>query len=112
MKKREENYLERKPCRAETLAWSMNEENLVILEVENKGFFHTIAQILFQKHKVSLIHLDKTGSFLWPLLDGTKTILDLGQEVEEHFGNEAYPLYERLVKYIQILESYGFICWK
>lgn len=112
MKKKYENYLERKPCRPETLSWSMNKENLVILEVENKGFFHRVAQRCFKKPKVSFIHLDEMGSFLWPLMDGTKTILDLGKEVDQKFGEQAHPLYERLAKYLQILDSYGFIEWK
>jgi len=31
--------------------------------------------------------------------------------LEEEFGEKAYPLYERIAKYFQILESYGFITW-
>jgi len=56
--------------------------------------------------------VEKTGSFLWPLLDGEKDILTLGDLVDEKFGDEAKPLYERLCKYFQILDSYGFITWK
>lgn len=55
------------------------------------------------------MHLDEMGSFVWPLIDGEKTILEIGKAVEERFGDEAKPLYERLVKYFQILESYHFI---
>ena len=32
-------------------------------------------------------------------------------ELEEKFGEKANPLYERLAKYFQILESYHFIDW-
>jgi hypothetical protein len=49
------------------------------------------------------------GSFIWPLLDGETDIIALGEKVKEHFGEKAEPLYERLAKYIQILESYNFI---
>ena len=52
------------------------------------------------------------GSFVWPLIDGEKDIVALGKLVEEHFGEKANPLYERLAKYFQILDSYGFIEWK
>ena len=51
------------------------------------------------------------GSFIWPLIDGEKSILEIGEYVETHFGEKANPLYERLAKYFQILESYGFINW-
>ena len=74
--------------------------------------FNRIAQKLFRKPKVSHIHLDEMGSFVWPLLNGDKNIIELGKDVEEHFGEKANPLYERLAKYFQILDSYGFVEWK
>ena len=49
------------------------------------------------------------GSFLWPLLEGEKTVSEIGQAVKEEFGDKAEPLYERLVKYLEILKSYRFI---
>ena len=55
--------------------------------------------------------IDKTGSFVWPLIDGKKSIADLAKDVDARFGEEAHPLYERLAKFFQILDSYGFIVW-
>jgi len=48
---------------------------------------------------------------VWPLIDGETDIHALGEKVFEHFGEEAQPLYERLVKFFQILDSYKFISW-
>ena len=90
----------------------MDDEGAVTLEIENKGVFNRIAQKCLHKPKISYVHLDAMGSFLWPLLDGEKTVIELGYIVDEKFGEEAYPLYERLAKYMQILDSYGFITWK
>ena len=104
-----ENYLEKIPKRNESIKWNLDENNRVTLEVENKGFFNKIAQKFFKKPKVSYVHLDENGSFLWQHLDGEKSILDLGVLVKEEFGEKAEPLYERLCKYFQILESYAFI---
>jgi hypothetical protein len=106
-----ENYLDRRPLRASHLRWSQDDKGLVTLDIDNKGVFNKIAQVLFKKPKVSHIHLDELGSFVWPLLDGEKTVFDIGKDVEEHFGEKAHPLYERLVKYFQILDSYRFIEW-
>lgn len=115
MKKKKEvisqNYLERRPVRAAGLKWSCDEKGLVTLDIENKGIFNRAAQLLFKKPKVSHVHLDELGSFVWPLIDGSKTILDIGAEVEAHFGEKAHPLYERLAKYFQILDSYRFVEW-
>ena len=106
-----ENYLDRRPLRATHLRWSQDDKGLVTLDIDNKGVFNKIAQVLFKRPKVSHIHLDKLGSFVWPLLDGEKSIFDIGKAVEEHFGEKAHPLYERLVKYFQILDSYHFVEW-
>lgn len=116
MKKKKEiisqNYLEKIPVRPAHIAWSADEAGIVTLDIENTGLFNRIAQKLFRKPKVSHIHLDEMGSFVWPLLDGDRNIIELGKDVEEHFGEKANPLYERLAKYFQILDSYGFIEWK
>ena len=107
-----ENYLERKPARPEGISWSADENGIVTLDIENTGAFNRIAQKLLKKPKVTHIHLDEIGSFVWPLLDGEKNIIELGKEVEKHFGEKATPLYERLAKYFQILDSYHFVEWK
>ncbi len=116
MKKKKEiisqNYLEKIPIRPEHIGWSQDENGIVTLDIENKGAFNRIAQKLFHKPKVSHIHLDEMGSYVWPLLDGDKNIIELGKLVEDKFGEKANPLYERLAKYFQILDSYEFIKWK
>lgn len=114
-KKREvisQNYLEKIPVRPSHIQWSTDEEGAVTLDIENTGIFNRVAQKLLHKPKVSHIHLDEIGSFVWPLLDGEKNIIELGKLVEVQFGEKANPLYERLAKYFQILDSYQFIEWK
>ena len=115
MKKKEkvsENYLERIPLRKTGLEWSQDADGKVTLHIENTGFFNRIAQRFFKKPKVSFVHLDENGSFVWPLLDGEKNIIEIGKLVDGRFGEEAHPLYERLAKFFQILDSYGFVEWK
>lgn len=107
-----ENYLERIPMRHQDINWKTDSDGNVTLEIENTGFMNRIAQKVFLKPKISYIHLDKFGSFLWPVLDGELTITELGEKVDEHFGEDAHPLYERLARYFQILESYHFIVFK
>ncbi|MBR6510153.1 MAG: PqqD family protein [Clostridia bacterium] len=111
MKKTEtaENFLEKKPVKNPEIAWKKDESGNITLEVENKGFFNKIAQKVFKKPKYSFIHLDEMGSFVWPFIDGERDIIAIGEDVKAHFGEKAEPLYERLAKYFQILESYGFV---
>ena len=105
------NYLEKIPLHNELFSWSADENGAVTLDIENKGIVNRIAQKLLKKPKISHVHLDEMGSFIWPLIDGEKSIADIGIPVKEHFGEKAEPLYERLAKYFQILESYHFIRW-
>lgn len=111
-KSNNENFLERIPVLNPNIRWNTDKDNIVTLEIDNKGFYNRIAQKFFKRPPVTYIHLDKTGSFVWPLIDGKKDIITLGVSVKEHFGDEAEPLYERLAKFFQILESYKFILWK
>ncbi len=109
---KEENYLEKKPVCKQGLNWSADENGNVTLEMANKGIANKIMQKLIKKPKISYIHLDEMGSFVWPLMDGERDIHEIGKFVEEHFGEKANPLYERLSQYFKTLEKYNFIEYK
>jgi len=102
------NYLDYVPTHA-NLKFEMNESGQVTLFVENKGFFHKMAQLLLKKPKISQVHLEEMGSFIWPLIDGKRSIYDIAVLVKEQYGEKAEPLYNRLVQYMKNLEAYGFI---
>ena len=112
MKRPSENYLEKVPTISSHLRFTKEENGLITLEIDNKGIMNKIAQTLFRKPKTSYIHLDEFGSFVWQQLDGEKTVLAIGEDVKQRFGEDAEPLYPRLAKYISILESYGFVTLK
>ncbi len=107
-----ENYLEKIPVRSEKLSFEENEEEIVTLSYENKGVFNRIAQKLFKKPKISYVHLDAHGSFIWLLIDGERNIASFGNDIKAKFGEEAEPLYPRLTEYFRRLESYGFVNFK
>ena len=110
--KNSKNYLDFIPSKKVGMNWTVDEQGIVTLEVENKGFFNFLAQKLFKKPKISYVHLDELGSFVWPLINGEKDITAIGISVEEQFGEKAHPLYERLAKFFQVLQSYGFVTMK
>ena len=103
------NYLDLIPRRNEALRWHRDLKERVILEIENTGIMNTIAQKVFGKPRFTKVHLDVQGTFIWPLIDGEKTVADIAALVKEEFGEKAEPLYPRIVKYFQIVESYNFI---
>ncbi len=109
---KDKNYLENIPVRNAELKWEADEKGIVTLYVHNTGLMKKITQKLLKKPEYTQVHLDENGSFVWPLIDGEKNIIELGTEVKAHFGEKAEPLYPRLAKFFQILESYGFIIFQ
>lgn len=112
MKKKEvisANYLDFVPRHRPSLQYTMDNQGKITLLQENKGAFHFLAQKILKKPKVSQIHLDEMGNFVWPLIDGTRTVYEIAELVKAEFGDKAEPLYDRLVQYIRNLEAYGFI---
>lgn len=107
-----ENYLENIPVRQEGLRWEQDENGIVTLFVHNTGFVKKLTQKFLKKPEYTQVHLDENGSFVWPLIDGNKSIIEIGEDVKAHFGEKAEPLYPRLAKFFQILASYGFVSFQ
>lgn len=108
MAKKEENYLEYIPVISPQNTWD-EKDGKVTIHMVNRGFYNGIAQKFFHRPRVSHIDLDTMGSFIFPLIDGKRTVGDIAEMVSARFGKEAEPLYERLAKYMQILRNNGFI---
>lgn len=103
------NYLDLIPEKTPSIRWHRDLKERVILEIENTGAFNKIAQKIFNKPRYTKVHLDGLGSFIWPLIDGKRTITELAALVKEEYGEKAEPLYPRIIKYFQIVESYHFV---
>lgn len=103
------NYLDLIPLKKEGIGCEINENNRVVLRVENKGFFNKLAQVAFSKPRFSNIELEEYGSFIWEYIDGKNSVYDIAKKVEEKFGEDAFPLYERICKYFGIMEENGLI---
>lgn len=106
------NYLDFVPVHNEKYSFERDSQGNITILIENKGIFNRLAQCILKKPKISCIHLDEMGNYIWPLMDGERTIYDISGLVREKFGEKAEPLYNRLVQYMKNLESYGFICMK
>ena len=108
-KKAQVNYLDMIPARKPELSFHEEEDGKVVLAMENKGVFNRVAQALLRKPRVSYIHLDELGSFVWLQIDRENTVGDIAALVHDRFGDKAEPLYPRLVQYFKNLEASGLI---
>ena len=98
-------YLNFIPVKSDRVSWYCNESGSVTLKIKNKGVFNTICQKLFLTPKTSRIGLDVIASHVWLLIDGRRTVMEIGSEIEHIIGKDAHPVYERLLKYMGILKD-------
>lgn len=111
-KKQKKNYLDFVPVINSQNTWSEGEDGVVTIHMVHRGFYNRLAQKVFHTPKISHIKLDEYGSFLWKQIDGTRTIGTLAQQMKAQFGDKAEPLYDRLVKYMQILRNNRFVLFR
>lgn len=102
------NYLDYIPVPANGLKYEVVEGCVTIFK-DNTGLFNWIAQKVFKRPRVSQIHLDEMGNFIWPLMDGKRDIQAIALLIKEEYGDKAEPLYNRVVQYFRTLVSYGFV---
>lgn len=112
MAKKPQNYLDFVPVVNPQNNWTEDAQGIVTIDMVHRGFYARIAQKFFHTPRVSHIKLDTYGSFLWKEIDGVRTVGDLAEKMKAQFGEQAEPLYDRLVKYMQILHNNHFILFR
>ena len=55
------------------------------------------------------LKLDAYGSFVWNRIDGKTSVLKIAEEMKEHFGESVEPVYERVGKFVQMMQREKFI---
>lgn len=109
--RRAENYLDRIPRRNPALEYRVDNSGIVTLLVEWKGFYHKLAQKLFRKPRVSQIHMDELGSFVWLQIDGNKDVLQLSREFDRKFHSPEKSM-ARLIRFLEIMHDQKFITFQ
>ena len=103
------NYMDLVFTKNAEIQWRVKEDGFVEVDMENKGFFNTVAQKFFHRPRVSHIALDKYGTTLWLALDGTATVNNLLEKMNEAFPDETDKMLNRLVQFLTTLETWKFI---
>ena len=103
------NYMDIVFSRNAEIQWRVKENGFVEVDMENKGFFNSVAQKFFHRPRVSHIALDKYGSTLWLALDGSATVNDLLTKMNKAFPDESDKMLNRVVQFLTTLETWKFI---
>ena len=107
-KKKSMNYLDYVPKHNEKNTWE-EKNGIVTINMVHTGFYNKLAQKFFHTPKISHIDLDDYGSFVWKAIDGKNSVYQIAELLKEKYGEKADPLYDRLVKYMQILKNNEFV---
>ena len=110
-KKNEKNYLDFIPVKNPDIEYETDENGIVTVFIEWKGFYHKIAQKIFRRPRVSDIKMDKSGSFVWNAIDDEKDVHQLSKEMESEFPKMEKSL-SRLIKFLEIMKDNNLIYWK
>ena len=92
------------------LEWQENSEGNV--ELLKPKFSVERVQKMFSKMMKQdhfKVKLDKVGSAVWKLIDGKKTVKEIGVELQNQFGADIEPVYDRLGQFIGQLHRSKFI---
>ncbi|MEG0685748.1 MAG: PqqD family protein [Erysipelotrichales bacterium] len=86
--------------------YDVDENGIVFIKIPQNHFI----QRFFRKIKVKKIpefrkiELDQFGSFVFRQIDGKKTVEEIGELLDQEFGEEAHPIYERLLLFLNHIE--------
>lgn len=107
--KKEDNFLMYVP-RKKHLTFEES-KGIVKLIFHHDKIIEKVVRWLVKKPCISDVELDKYGSSVWLLIDGSNTVYDIGQELLMEFGEKIEPVYERLVMFLRYLNRKGWIAF-
>jgi hypothetical protein len=105
------NLLDQIPILKEKLQVTKEEEKAYLLIARNNPV-EKIAIRFFKQKAFRKINLDAEGEFILSRIDGKKSVLVLEEEFNAVFGNDDGMSLARLIRFLQIVESYGWLKWK
>lgn len=110
-KKTELNYLELTPvCSYKHELTDEGLVNVLVPKFTDKILGRWLQPKLRKKYIRA--NLDEFGSATWLLMDGSKKVDKIAEELDNKFGEKIAPVYERLTKFLSQLYIYDFITFK
>lgn len=90
---------------SDNIKYEVNEEGLVtIFEKQDHRIQNFFRKLKFKIPMYRKITLDEYGSYIYLQIDGKKTVKEIGEDLELKYGKESYPLYERLLIFLNHIE--------
>lgn len=91
---------------SDTLEYEVDEENIVtILEKQDHKIQNFFRKLKFKIPEYKKISLDEYGSWVFLQIDGNNSVKDIGESLEAKYGEEAHPLFERLLLFLNHIDT-------
>jgi hypothetical protein len=102
------------PIRKEkiTVEQSQTSPDLVFVCIPRTNFLERLSIRFLNQPSHHRVKLDKLGSFVFQMCNGSHNVQQIEYSVREYFGSEAAPIRERLIAFLTILEANDWINWK
>lgn len=100
-----DTYLQNIPMINPRLDYQVDDGKLVVYFKHQSRIQRILRKLGFKIPEKTTLDFDPISQFVFEHIDGKRNIHQIGQLVSNHFGDAAEPLYERLVTYIDFLES-------
>ena len=111
VEKSEINLLDLTPVR--NIEWEKKEDGLIVL-LKPKFKLAFLKKYVLPRLKSPYfkIKLDRVGSFIWENCDGSLRVGELAKSLQDKFGEDVEPLYDRLALFLHSLEKNDLIFYK
>lgn len=91
--------------KSENIEYEVSSEGIVtILEKQDHKVQNFFRKLKFKIPMYKKMELDEYGSFIFLQIDGKKNVEELGIKLEEKYGEESHPLYERLLLFLNHID--------
>lgn len=89
---------------ANSIDYEVDDNTVTILEKQNHPIQNFFRKLKFRIPLYKRIKLDKYCSFVFLQIDGKKTVEEIGENLEDVYGIDAHPIYERLLMFLNHIE--------
>lgn len=91
--------------KSENVEYEVSSDGIVtILEKQDHKVQNFFRKLKFKIPMYKKMELDEYGSFIFLQIDGKKNVEELGIKLEEKYGEESHPLYERLLLFLNHID--------
>lgn len=91
--------------KSENIEYEVSSDGIVtILEKQDHKVQNFFRKLKFKIPMYKKMELDEYGSFIFLQIDGKKNVEELGIKLEEKYGEESHPLYERLLLFLNHID--------